>query len=154
MLGEEAALGGDAALNAGRWREMSGAVAPLSVGALGGAGIIVDALFGAGLTRKLSGVAREVIEAVAASGQPVVAVDMPSGVDGDSGTVLGAAAAAVLTVTFFRKKPGHLLLPGKALAGEVVVIDIGIAPGVLDRIHPAALENAPGLWAEDRKSVV
>lgn len=149
LLGEEAALGGDAALNAGRWREMSGAVAPLSVGALGGAGIIVDALFGAGLTRKLSGVAREVIEAVAASGQPVVAVDMPSGVDGDSGTVLGAAAAAALTVTFFRKKPGHLLLPGKALAGEVVVIDIGIAPGVLDRIQPAAFENAPGLWADD-----
>ncbi len=149
LLGEEAALGGDAALAARRWRGMSGAVAPLSVGALGGAGIIVDALFGAGLTRPLGGVARKVVEAAAASGQVVVAVDMPSGVDGDSGMVLGAAAAAALTVTFFRKKPGHLLLPGKALAGEVVVIDIGIPSAVLDRIRPATFENAPGRWADD-----
>jgi NAD(P)H-hydrate epimerase len=149
LLGEEAAFGGDAALNARRWREMSGTIEPLSVGALRGAGIIIDALFGAGLTRALGGVAREVIEAVAASGLTVVAVDMPSGVDGDSGTVLGAAAAAALTVTFFRKKPGHLLLPGKALAGEVVVIDIGIPAAVLDRIRPATLENVPGLWADE-----
>jgi NAD(P)H-hydrate epimerase len=149
LLGEEAALGGDAGLNARRWREMSGAIVPLSVGALRGAGIIIDALFGAGLTRALGGVAREAVEAAAASGLPVVAVDMPSGVDGDSGTVLGVAAPAVLTVTFFRKKPGHLLLPGKALAGEVVVIDIGIPAAVLDHIHSATSENAPGLWADD-----
>ncbi len=149
QLGAQSALGGDAALNARRWGEMSGGVAPLSEAMFSGAGMIVDALFGAGLTRALDGVARQVVEDMAASGLPVVAVDMPSGVDGDSGMVLGAAAPAAMTVTFFRKKPGHLLLPGKALAGDVVVVDIGIETGLLDRIGPTSSENAPALWADD-----
>jgi NAD(P)H-hydrate epimerase len=73
---------------------------------------------------------------------------MPSGVDGDSGCVRGAAAAARLTVTFFRKKPGHLLLPGRELVGEVRVIDIGISPAVLGEIGPDAFENGPALWRD------
>jgi len=149
LLGEKSALDGDAAIAAQCWRDMSGAVAPLSVAALRGTGLIVDALFGAGLNRAIGGVAREVVEAAAASGQPVVAVDIPSGVDGDSGLVLGVAAAAGLTVTFFRKKPGHLLMPGKALAGEVVVIDIGIPGSVLNCIRSATFENTPELWVND-----
>ncbi len=147
LLGDADRLPGDAALNAGRWREMGGAIAPLDPGLVEGAGLIVDALFGAGLARPLDGVARRTVEAAAAAPAPVVAVDVPSGVDGDSGAVLGAAAAAELTVTFFRKKPGHLLLPGKALAGEVAVIDIGIRDAVLADIRPAQFENGPALWA-------
>src|SRR3546814_10088338 len=77
---------------------------------------------------------------------PGCAVDLPSGLDGASGAILGDAAPAELTVTFFRKKPGHVLLPGKNLCGEVLLADIGIPVGVLDAIKPDIYENAPGLW--------
>ncbi|MCZ6637671.1 MAG: NAD(P)H-hydrate dehydratase [Alphaproteobacteria bacterium] len=150
LLGQESKLQGDAALNARRWRaEMSGAVEPLTTAVLDGAEIIVDALFGAGLARPLDGAARDVVEKAAAMKVAVIAVDMPSGVDGDSGEVAGAAAPAKLTITFFRKKPGHLLMPGKALSGEVRVIDIGISATVLREIRPSAFENGPGIWGDD-----
>lgn len=150
LLGEEGRLKGDAALNARRWRESGGAIEPLSADALDGAGIIVDALFGAGLARPIEGTVRRAIERaarLAEAGAPLIAVDMPSGVDGNTGAVLGAAAPARLTVTFFRKKPGHLLLPGKALCGEVELVDIGIPARVLSEIDPKAFENGPALWA-------
>jgi NAD(P)H-hydrate epimerase len=124
-------------------------VEPLTGAVLDGAGIVVDALFGAGLARPLDGSAREVIEKAAAMDVPIIAVDIPSGVGGDSGAVRGAAAPADLTVTFFRKKPGHLLMPGKAFAGEVQVIDIGIAREVLETIRPTAFENGPEVWGDD-----
>jgi NAD(P)H-hydrate epimerase len=75
---------------------------------------------------------------------PVVAVDIPSGVSGDTGQALGAVhVKAALTVTFFRKKPGHLLLPGRALCGETVAADIGIpAQAANTSLH----ENSPALW--------
>ena len=143
LLGDAGRLKGDAALMAGRW---DGAVEALDPGLLDGAGLVVDGLFGAGLGRAIEGVAAEVIEAVAGRGLDCVAVDMPSGVHGDSGAVLGVAAPARLTVTFFRRKPGHLLLPGRALCGETVVADIGIPESVLDGIAPAQFANQPALW--------
>ena len=89
--------------------------------------LVVDALFGAGLERPLSGVYAQAIERLGEAGpRKVVAVDLPSGVSGLSGAVLGIAPKADLTVTFFRKKPGHLLYPGRALCGETIVADIGI----------------------------
>ncbi|MDH3240877.1 MAG: NAD(P)H-hydrate dehydratase [Alphaproteobacteria bacterium] len=148
LLGDAAKLPNDAALNARRWREAGGEIVPLSPDLIAGAGLIVDALFGAGLARPLEGAARAAIEAAAASTLPIVAIDMPSGIHGDSGAVLGAAAPAALTVTFFRKKPGHLLLPGKVLAGEVRVVDIGIPARVLKTIRPKTFENGPRLWAD------
>src|SRR5262249_62245250 len=75
-----------------------------------------------------------------------LAVDAPSGVHGDDGAVMGAAAPAELTVTFFRKKPGHLLLPGRSLCGRVEVAEIGIPEAVLEQIRPRTFENAPALW--------
>lgn len=110
--------------------------------------VVIDALFGAGLSKAIAGDAAEAIEKCKAAGVPVIAVDLPSGVSGDSGKVLGAAFAAEATVTFFRKKPGHLLQPGRALCGETIVADIGIGPQVLDAIRPACFENGPVLWAE------
>jgi hydroxyethylthiazole kinase-like uncharacterized protein yjeF len=103
-------------------------------------------VFGAALSRALEGVALDTLVAAASKGLPLVAVDVPSGLMGDTGEAMGAVAAS-LTVTFFRKKPGHLLLPGRRLCGEVVVVDIGIASSVLERVVPDTFENAPSLWA-------
>ena len=134
---------GPAARAASCWR---GTVEPALPGCLAGAEVVVDALFGAGLSRDLGGGARELVEAMAASGLPVVAVDVPSGVDGDTGAVRGAAARAVASVTFFRRKPGHLLLPGRALCGDVVLAPIGLPGEVLDAIAPRCFEDVPALW--------
>ena len=144
-LGGVEPLKGDAATMAGRWE---GAVATLDEAALDGAALVVDALFGAGLARPLDGAARAVVEAVAARRLACIAVDVPSGVHGDTGAVLGAAAPAALTVTFCRRKPGHLLLPGRALCGEVVVADIGIPESALESLDVALHANAPALWRD------
>jgi NAD(P)H-hydrate epimerase len=89
---------------------------------------------------------RDLVEELGARAIPTVAVDVPSGVDGDTGVVLGAAAPAALTVTFFRRKPAHLMLPGRTLCGTVVVADIGIADAVLDEIAPTLFGNDPAVW--------
>ena len=143
LLGERADLRGDAAAAAARW---PGEVAELSPAILDGAALAVDALFGAGLARPIEGAARIVVETLNARRLPCIAVDLPSGVHGDSGQVLGAAPRATTTVTFFRRKPAHLLLPGRTLAGEVVVADIGIPAAALDEIRPTLVENTPALW--------
>jgi hydroxyethylthiazole kinase-like uncharacterized protein yjeF len=117
--------------------------------AVEGAALVVDALFGAGLSRALDPEVHELLEAVHRAGVPVVAVDVPSGLQGDTGQNLGAVPCA-LTVTFFRKKPAHVLMPGRALCGEVVVADIGIPEQALVPLAGEALplpqENHPGLW--------
>jgi NAD(P)H-hydrate epimerase len=110
-----------------------------------GASLIIDAVFGAGLSRPIDGVALATLRAAAQSGTPIVAIDVPSGMNGDTGEDWGAAPAT-LTVTFFRKKPGHVLLPGRLLCGETVVADIGIQAGVLPQICVAIHENVPALW--------
>ena len=145
LLGRRDRLKGDAAAAAERWQ---GDVAALSPDVLDGAGLVVDGLFGAGLARPPEGAARDVIAALGAGETPCVAVDIPSGVDGDTGAVQGVAPRCSLTVTFFRRKPGHLLLPGRELAGEVVVADIGIPDSVLADIAPANFANGPGLWLD------
>lgn len=150
LLGDVARLSGDAAQMAARW---SGGVEPLSPGVLEGADIVVDALFGAGLARPLEGAARQTLEVAGSAAAPIVAIDMPSGVEGTGGQALGFAPKACLTVTFFRKKTGHLLMPGRALCGEVAVADIGIPQTVLDGLGQLARENGPALWHDELPSV-
>ena len=123
LLGDRATLKGDAAIAAGKW---SGPVEPLGGTSLGDTALVVDAVFGAGLARPVEGAAHDMIAAVNEAAAPVVAVDVPSGVDGGSGEVRGIAIRAALTVTFFRRKPGHLLMPGRDLCGPVLVAPIGI----------------------------
>ena len=145
LLGAPDALKGDAGANAARWRRPIQALHP---DLLAGDPLVVDALFGAGLARPLDGIARTLIEAINARDLDCIGVDVPSGVHGDSGEVLGVAPRCRLTVTFFRAKPGHLLLPGRALCGELIVADIGIPAAALDQIRPATFANAPALWQE------
>ncbi|KAB2913371.1 MAG: NAD(P)H-hydrate dehydratase [Hyphomicrobiaceae bacterium] len=143
LLGDRGALKGDAAEAATRWGEP---VAELSPATLAGADLIVDALFGAGLSRPLERPAAEIVAAVNASGKPVLAVDVPSGLNGTTGRAEGAVVQATCTVTFFRLKPGHLLLPGRALCGDARVADIGIPDDVLGEIAPRAFANSPSSW--------
>ncbi|MBL6077475.1 NAD(P)H-hydrate dehydratase [Belnapia sp. T18] len=132
--------GSDAAAMADRWH---GPRIPFSAAEAARAGLVIDALFGAGLTRPVEGLAAEVLAACRA---PILAIDTPSGLDGTTGQVRGFAPQAALTVTFFRLKPGHLLLPGRGLCGETLLADIGLPASVLTEIGPRARRNGPGLW--------
>jgi len=145
LLGAREALKGDAAQMAAAW---NAPICPMSVAFVEDAGVAIDALFGAGLARPLDGVAAEVAQALGARGQRVLAVDVPSGVNGSTGEIRGIAVKAERTVTFFRRKPGHLLLPGRLYCGLTRVADIGIKPDVLDRIGITTFANAPALWLD------
>jgi NAD(P)H-hydrate epimerase len=125
-----------------------GKTLPLEAVSFDHADLVVDALFGTGLTKPIEGVARAALEKLAQTKIPIVAVDLPSGINGDTGEILGIAPQAVLTITFFRKKIGHRLLPGAKLCGETIVTDIGIGDDVLDQIKPKACENAAKLWLD------
>jgi ADP-dependent NAD(P)H-hydrate dehydratase / NAD(P)H-hydrate epimerase len=145
LHGERGRLKGDAAEAARRWQGNTDAASPQ---ALGGCSVIVDALFGAGLDRPVEGAAAALIAAMNAARVPIVAVDLPSGINGMSGAVMGVAVKAEQTITFFRRKPGHLLLPGRLHCGDVQVADIGIPDAVLERIQPRISANEVKLWVE------
>jgi len=141
--GPLASYKGDAFFMAESW---NGKIASLGPEALDGAAVVVDAIFGAGLSRAADGKIAETIRALNAHAAAVVAVDMPSGISGDSGEAMGEAVDADVTMTFFRKKPGHLLLPGRSHCGEVVLADIGIPSSVLPSLDVKGFENDPALW--------
>src|SRR5258707_3523941 len=143
LLCERDSLQGDAASAARGWKYP---VLPFNPQAIGKPALIIDALFGAGLNRPVKGDPLEMIEAINANGAPVLAVDLPSGINGTTGAVMGAAINAVETVTFFRRKPAHLLMPGRKHCGRVRVADIGIDPRVLEEIRPHTFENVPQSW--------
>jgi NAD(P)H-hydrate epimerase len=147
LLGEVSDLKGDAAGAAAEW---TGSVVPASPADIGRFGLVVDALFGAGLARDIEGAARVLLEGVAASGVPVLAVDVPSGVDGDTGAIRGFALQAVETVTFVALKPGHLLQPGRSRCGRLHVARIGTGTAALEAGYAAAeppvFRNGPDLW--------
>lgn len=131
---------GDAAVAAAGWR---GPTAPFTAAEAARAALVIDAVFGAGLARDLP----PAITAVLAAARRIVAIDVPSGLDGETGTPRGQVTPAELTVTFHRRKPGHLLLPGGPLCGELVLAEIGIPPGTPP---PRTWRNTPALWPTPR----
>jgi len=143
MLVARDSLVGDASFAAAAWTGFSKGLSPLIAEE---ADVVIDAIFGAGLDRPIEGLAAQTINIVNQSGVPVIAVDLPSGVNGLTGKVMGTAIEADETVTFFRTKPGHLLLPGRNHCGRVTVADIGIGAGVLDAIKPKTWHNTPARW--------
>ena len=145
LLGAREALKGDAAAMASAW---TGEVEALAPRVLEGAELVVDAMFGAGLQRPLEGVARETVLALNGSEIPVLSIDVPSGLHGDLGRPLDEiCVVADATVTFFRKKPAHLLMPGRLMCGQIVVTQIGIPDAALGK--PRIFENGPELWSRD-----
>jgi hydroxyethylthiazole kinase-like uncharacterized protein yjeF len=145
LLCERDSLQVDAASAARGWKYP---VLPFNPQAIGRPALIIDALFGAGLNRPVKGEPYDMIEAINANGAPVLAVDLPSGINGTTGAVMGIAIRATETVTFFRRKPAHLLLPGRMHCGRVRVAEIGIDAGVLEEIRPQTFENVPPTWQE------
>ena len=143
LLGDPGRLKGDAAVAFERW---SGPTHPATA-TLPEAALVVDALYGAGLDRPVAGPAGAIVDAVNAGPAPVLAVDLPSGLAADTGAPLGPVVHAAATVTFCRKKPAHLLYPGRALCGHLTVADIGIPDAVVAALAPRAFENGPALWS-------
>jgi ADP-dependent NAD(P)H-hydrate dehydratase / NAD(P)H-hydrate epimerase len=131
--------GDDAEAAAAAWH---GPTAAFTLAAVERAALVIDAVFGAGLARDVDGRAADALRAA----RRLVAIDVPSGLDGATGAVRGFAAQAALTVTFFRLKPGHLLLPGRELCGDIVLADIGLPAAVLKTVRPRAVANLPGNW--------
>jgi hydroxyethylthiazole kinase-like uncharacterized protein yjeF len=136
-------LGPDAREMARRWDEQ---IEPMVPRAIEGAEVIVDAILGSGLKGPVNGVVGQIIDQVNERELPVVAVDVPTGIDATFGSIQGAAFKAVSTVTFFRRKTGHMLLPAKRYCGDVRTVDIGIPNSVLADIVPQTFVNEPDFW--------
>lgn len=142
-LGDPAALKGDA--------RQAFDLCPVTVQPIGDyqpqpGDLVIDGLFGAGLSRSVPPEVAEVIDTVSTAGLPVLAIDLPSGVCGCRGQVLGAAFQARRTITFMARKPGHLLMPGRTLAGDVEVFDIGIPARILTAAAGDIRVNDPSVW--------
>ena len=150
LLGELGGLKGDAAWAASQWQGTT-EVAALEL--LDNRPLVIDALFGAGLSRPIEGVAASLIAKMGHASCPVVAVDVPSGLHGDTGRVMGSAAQADTTVTFFRAKPGHYSMDGLRLCGDLQVAEIGIPAAVLAAIAPRLWRNEPTLWPLRRQAL-
>jgi hydroxyethylthiazole kinase-like uncharacterized protein yjeF len=142
-LGDPAGLKGDAAHAHSQWAR---SVETLEAYRPDPGDVVIDALFGAGLSRPVPGEVVFLMQSVTSAKIPVIAVDLPSGVDGRTGQVLGGSFRASHTVTFMARKPGHLLLPGRTLCGSLEVFDIGISGRILHNHASGLCENGPHLW--------
>jgi NAD(P)H-hydrate epimerase len=149
LFGKLEELTAEAKTAASRWR---GTVITASLGTVQsalekGAQLVVDGLYGIGLRRPVTGEAASILQLINKSNVPVVAIDIPSGLNADTGQVFGQAIAAEMTVCFFRKKMAHALMPGRMLSGDVMVVDIGIPEQALENMTLQVAENHPDLWS-------
>ncbi len=142
LAGDLSRASPEALHHAAAWR---GRTEPFGPALVAGARLVVDAVYGAGLSRPPDALVRATLGAARDAGAVLVAIDVPTGVAGDSGADIGAVAAT-FTVTFACKKPGHVLLPGRTLCGEVVVAAIGTPAAALDAVGATCRENTPDAW--------
>jgi len=143
IAGSEGEIRGEASVAKHKWQTHGGRFEPFDARQLLSAKLVVDALFGTGLTGEIEGNSKQVIGAINNSKLPVVSVDIASGLDANDGTIHGIAVRATHTVTFVRPKIGHVLLPGKEYTGELHVFDIGVNG---DTVAPNYFLNTPSLW--------
>ena len=143
--GSRDALVGDAAIASSRWTGRHEPVAGLVPQA---DDIVIDAVFGSGLTRDFDGDAAAMLRQAQSIGARIIAVDVPSGVNGTTGAVQGWAPTAEMTVTFNRLKLGHVLQPGRSHCGDVLCVDIGIPDGCQPAGPDVPRLNTPGLWLD------
>lgn len=144
LLGAAERLRGEAAANLALLKPLAVPVAEAADAAalkalqpeMGRPAVWVDALLGTGLNAEVRGVHRDLIELINHSGRPVLAVDIPSGVDADTGRIWGAAVQATVTVTFGFAKIGQALFPGAEKTGRLEIVDIGIPPHLAAEIAP------------------
>jgi len=140
-------LTGDAAHHANLWTDScDGDILEFDTITLKDSPIVIDAIFGAGLARSIEGDLAELFERINTLAAGCLSVDLPSGISGDSGEILGTSLQADCTVTFFCKKPGHLLQPSANLCGDITVADIGTPHDVLNTIKPSLCQNDPQVW--------
>lgn len=137
--------GSDAARAAASWH---GPIVAFDANGAARADLVIDAVFGAGLTRDVPDHVASVLQAA----RRIAAVDTPSGADGATGAVRGAVAQADCTVTFAALKPGHLLYPGRGLCGDIFLVDIGMPDAALDTVNATCFRNTPALWDLPREA--
>jgi len=126
-------------------KNFKGVIKALSFFNLEKKALIVDALFGIGLKRKIKGRLKKIFQQIKKSNNPVVSVDIPSGISSSDGKILGSAIKATFTVTFHRKKAGHVLGDGKEFSGKLSVVDIGFSNKKMKNRY---IENSPHLWVK------
>lgn len=147
LTGDEKKLSPAAAINA---RKFKGIIRPPSFKRLKkmekSGGLFIDAVFGVGLTRPIENDIADFFNALNETSLPCVALDIPSGVQADTGAVLGTAPFCDMTVTFCRPKIGHFLYPGKERAGKLLVCPIGIPDETVAHQAPRFHENTPELF--------
>ncbi|MEO9640873.1 MAG: NAD(P)H-hydrate dehydratase [Lentilitoribacter sp.] len=145
IIGDNTKIAGDARL---AFDKMSKDIQPIKNPDFDDYHLIVDGIFGAGLKREVKGDFADIIHAINASATQILAIDLPSGINGQTGKVSGCAIKAQATATFFRYKPGHILFPGRELCGKVYLGQIGISEKVLNQISPRLNLNIPVLWQD------
>ncbi|MCD7844303.1 MAG: NAD(P)H-hydrate dehydratase [Oscillospiraceae bacterium] len=150
LVGERGKMTPDSLVMEQRLTAAGGALEPFVPGdadieaAARGADVLIDALFGVGLSRPVAGDALEAVRLMNRSGKPVVSADIASGVSADTGAILGAAVKAACTVTFSMAKPGHFIEPGSECAGRLEIEDIGIPQDVLEKAPCGIQTVGPG----------
>ncbi|MBL4838165.1 MAG: NAD(P)H-hydrate dehydratase [Kordiimonadaceae bacterium] len=148
LLGEPSALKGDAKKMAAKW---VGEIGTISNCELKGVAVVVDSLFGIGLNKPVNGEVAKLFTKINKADLIRLAVDMPSGLDAETGVALGACFQADTTITFSHKKPGQLVAPGRFLCGgvdHVHVVDIGATENIFEDITPLHFVNEPCLWGK------
>jgi hydroxyethylthiazole kinase-like uncharacterized protein yjeF len=143
LLGKVDDISRDAKEMARRWDE---AIEPMTPTCIDGAEVLLDAIWGSGLKGPVEGIPAQIIKTATEREIPTVSVDVPTGLDMTHGTTQGPVFKAVATVTFFRRKTGHLLLPGRHYCGDVRTVDIGIPASVLGDVSPQTFLNEPEFW--------